>query len=341
VATFGFGPLPELPVDQLGELAARTEELGFDAAWIPDERFFREVSVALAGIAASTSGLRIGTAVTDPFIRHPALTAQWAASVDEVSGGRMHVGIGAGIAGFEALGIERQRPAVAIREMVEVMRHLWNGRRLEYRGEVVRLEECGLDFEPLRPDIPCYIAGRGPLILSLAGEIGDGVIVGSLASEPLLDYALGRVDSGLESAGRSRDEIEVAIWLHTAVHSDGAAARRAVADIVVGILLSSLPILDKLDVPLPAHLRESLADVRYEHGSPEIRRIAADLDDELIDHFAVAGSPEYVVDRLRALEHAGIEHFALKPWTVPGQTLEDQAAVIAREVMPAFAEEAP
>lgn len=332
--SFGLGPLPNFPITTCGALAQQLESLGFDALWIPDERFYRDVTVTLSAIAQATTRLHIGTAVTDPFIRHPGLTAQWTASLDELSQGRMRIGIGAGIAGFDALGIERERPALAIREMVTLMRRLWTAEQVTYQGETVAFNDASLDFRPYRSRIPCYIAGRGPLILKLAGKIGDGVIIGSLASDNTLSYALDRIDAGLQDAGRTRDDIDIAIWLHTAVDDDREQAQNAVREIVVGVLLSSRPVLQQLGVHIDSEVHEALEGLRYEHGSPEMQRVAAMLSSDVLAHFSAAGTPSEVAEHIQALRDAGVNHFALKPWLVPGQTLGAFAQRVAEEVIP-------
>lgn len=315
-------------------MARHIEELGYRTVWIPDERFYRDVVTTLAVIGEATSHLGIATAVTDPYIRHPAITAQWTASLDELSNGRMHVGIGAGIAGFSALGITRRSPALAIREMVELMRRLWRGGLVDYQGRTVTFQHAGLDFKPPRARIPCYIAGRGKLILRLAGELGDGVILGSLASEDGLKYAFRQIDAGLTDAGRARDDLDVAIWLHTAIAPDREQARQAVRMIVVGVLLSSFGALEELGVHLNEEQHSYLSGLRYIHGSPEITKAAGMLNDGILDQFAVAGRPEEVAARIGALREKGVNHFALKPWLVPGQSISEFAQLVAEEVMP-------
>ncbi len=88
--------------------ARRAEELGFQTLWYADERFYREPYVGLAACALATSRIRLGPAVTDPYTRHPALTAAAIASLDELSGGRAVLGYWAGLSGFHNLGIQLQ-----------------------------------------------------------------------------------------------------------------------------------------------------------------------------------------------------------------------------------------
>src|SRR5688572_32584408 len=91
--------LPSRSVAEMAGLAARAEALGYDDVWLADERFFREVYACLTAFAQTTRRVRLGPCVTDPYTRHPALTAMAIATLDEIAGGRAVLGIGAGVSG--------------------------------------------------------------------------------------------------------------------------------------------------------------------------------------------------------------------------------------------------
>jgi 5,10-methylenetetrahydromethanopterin reductase len=111
--------LGDAPVARLVERARLAEAHGYEAVWVADERFYREVYSCLGQIAAQTWKVLVGPCVTDPFARHPALTAMAIATLDEISGRRAMLGIGAGISGFAELGFRRVKPARAIRESID------------------------------------------------------------------------------------------------------------------------------------------------------------------------------------------------------------------------------
>src|SRR5437588_9075367 len=111
----GLLVLPSRPAHELADLAARAEALGYDDFWLADERFFREVYAVLTLAATRTSRIGLGPCVTDPYSRHSALTAMAIATLDDISGGRAVLGIGAGVSGFKELGVHADRAAVAIR----------------------------------------------------------------------------------------------------------------------------------------------------------------------------------------------------------------------------------
>lgn len=296
------------------------EDETFSHLWVPDERFFRDLAVQLTLATANTERILIGSAVTDPYIRHPALTAVALASADEVSGGRIIAGIGAGISGFDALNIARNKPTLSMREAISLMRELWQGREVDISGTTVEFHGK-LDFTPTRPDIPVWIAGRGAAILSLGGEVGDGVFIGGLASKPGLNYAHARIDAGEQKANR-QGQVTRGLWLHTGVAKDGEAARAAVRNIVVGVLVSSGKVVSDLGIPVPDELMRSLEGVTYGVNNPQTMQVSEMVDDEVIQHFAVAGTPREVGGRIRELRDMGIDHIAVVPWLAEGQDFE-------------------
>src|ERR1700757_845976 len=146
------------PVAQLVERARLAEANGYSAVWVADERFYREVYSCLGQIAAHTAKIQLGPCVTDPYSRHPALTAMAIATLDEISGGRAVLGIGAGVSGFAELGIDRRKPARAIREAIELIRALLRGETVDCHGEVIAFDHGRLSFSPPHPDVPVYVA---------------------------------------------------------------------------------------------------------------------------------------------------------------------------------------
>lgn len=166
--------MPDAAVAQVVELAVLAEDLGLARCWVYDEGLAtRDVYVTLTAIALRTARLPIGPGITNPFVRHPGATAAAIASLDELSGGRAFVGIGAG-GGLTLgpLGIERQRPLTAVREMVAVLRQLFAGERVNHQGHAFSLRDATLPYA--RSDIEIIGAGRGPKMTALGGEIADG-----------------------------------------------------------------------------------------------------------------------------------------------------------------------
>jgi len=160
--TTGVLLMGDLSAEDLASLARQVEDWGYDYIWLADERFFREIYSCLTLCALNTKKIQIGVCVTDPYSRHPALTAMAIATLDEISEGRAVLGIGAGVSGFGELGIDRARPALAMREMVGLVRKLMTGENVDFQGRMVQFNHGALNFTPVRADLPIYVASNAP-----------------------------------------------------------------------------------------------------------------------------------------------------------------------------------
>jgi 5,10-methylenetetrahydromethanopterin reductase len=136
----------EYPLSELVRLGRLAEELGYEALWYTDIRFARECYLGLAAVAAATSKIQLGPGVTDPYSRHPAITAATIATLDELSGGRARLGLGTGGYGFAQLGLERRLPVAALRETIEIVRGLLAGGPMALEGKVISLAESASEM---------------------------------------------------------------------------------------------------------------------------------------------------------------------------------------------------
>ena len=189
----GIGQLQDLPPPRLAAVVRLCEELGYDVLWYANEKFYRDPYVGLAVAAMSSRTLKLGTYVADPYSAHPALTAVAIASLDELSGGRAVLLLGAGGTGLDRLAIERRRPARAIWETITVVRRLLAGETVSFEGEIVRLNGVRLAFAA-RPNIPIYVASRG-----------DRVLAASYPDRSFVHAAGVEVPAELESIAARRD----------------------------------------------------------------------------------------------------------------------------------------
>ena len=312
------------------DLAALAERLGYCAYWVADNRWHRDVWVTLTACAMRTERISLGPRVTDPYIRHPALTAVAIASLDELSGGRAVLGIGAGGTGFPQLGIERRRPVPAIREAVELTRMLLGRGLVDYQGETVSFRRGALGFSA-RAGIPVLVGGRGPKILSLAGEIADMAMAGCVASDEGVRWARAQVDRGIRRAGRGADAVELCAMTYVAVTDRASEAREAVRIAVAQAVGSSYPVLDFVTaagLEIPPQLRALIAS-----GVREPARLAPLIPDAFVDRLAIAGDTASSAAQLSRMAAAGLQHVIVAPIPVrePAQIAIER---FAREVMP-------
>ena len=329
--------LGDMPVAQLAERARLAEANGYSAVWVADERFYREVYSGLGQLAAHTSKVLLGPCVTDPFARHPALTAMAIATLDEISGGRAILGIGAGISGFAELGIGRQKPARAIREAIELVRALLRGKTVDYCGEVIAFNHGRLSFPPLRPEIPIYVASNGPLGQRVAAEIADGVIMEACASAAEVRAFRAAVEGAARKAGRDPQAIRIIARLNTCIATDGRGARDAVRRTVArylgaGRLRSRTAAVQGL--ALPAGALATVAGAAYAAGVTPYLPLLPLITDRHVDAFTLAGTVDEVTEHAISLREAGAQGIIARPIAAEDGTIEETIVKLGSEVWP-------
>lgn len=195
----GVNLIPEGPIAHTVELARHAEALGFERCWVYDEGLAaHDVHVVMAAIAAATSTIEIGTGITNAYTRHPAQTVAAIASLDELSGGRAFLGLGAGGSlTLNPLGLARTAPLATLREMVAAARGLFAGETVDLDGTTLRLRGASIAYG--RPDTEIWFAGRGEKMLRLGGEICDGVMLDFIHLPSLGEY-VGRVRAACPDA---------------------------------------------------------------------------------------------------------------------------------------------
>jgi 5,10-methylenetetrahydromethanopterin reductase len=313
------------------EVAREVERLGFDSLWVPDERFYRDVYGISATLATATERVALGPCVTDPYSRHPALTATAIATLDELSGGRAVLGIGAGTSGFRELGITRQHPATAVHEAVSLIRLLLTGRQTTFDGSTVHFDGQ-LDFAPVRASIPILIAAQGPRLLQVAGAVGDGVILQAQVTHTELSRSIALVKSGAARARRHGTPFALIARVDVAVASDIDMAYAALRPRVARILTREWPTFDRfqaLGLDVPPELAALSAGIDYTHDPQVLAPIAARVPKHFVDAFCIATTPSTLGERLRIFREHSIDELIVNPVPIRGDEIEPVVAAVA------------
>jgi 5,10-methylenetetrahydromethanopterin reductase len=328
--------LPQHAPSRLSDLAQRAEHLGYDDFWIADERFFREVYASLTLVALRTSRMRLGPCVTDPYSRHPSLTAMAIATLDEISDGRAILGIGAGVSGFRELGIARDRPAVAIREALQVIDRLLAGETVTFKGEQIALTDTQLDFSPPRRHVPTYVASQRRAGCVAAGRVADGAIMQGCVAEPLLRFFFESVAEGARQAGRDPRVMDMVARINVCVSDDRRAAKDVMKPTIVRSLSAQRPdffTFTRAGLAMPSALRDAVLQLPYSHDPEPLRRIAPLVPDEFVDAVTLAGTPDEVAAGVVRLVRAGIAQLLVYPMSVGGR-FEETIERFQTDVMP-------
>jgi 5,10-methylenetetrahydromethanopterin reductase len=333
----GLLMLGDASVRTMVERARLAEAVGYGTVWLADERFYREVYSCLTHLAAHTSKVLLGPCVTDPFSRHPALTAMAIATLDEISGQRAILGIGAGVSGFTELGINRRKPARAIREMIEVIRALLQGESIDFYGEVIDLHQGRLSFVPTRSAVPIYVASNGPFGQRVAGAVADGAIMEACASVSEAEAFITEVAAGAAQIRRNPKSIKKIARLNTCIASDGSAARNAVRPLVArylgaGRLRSKT--LKEQGLELPAEALQTVAGAPYAAGVAPYLSLLSLITDRHVNALSLAGTIDEVTEHVVVLVRAGIDEIIIRPFAPEGGTIEETIVNFASKVWP-------
>jgi 5,10-methylenetetrahydromethanopterin reductase len=294
------------PVTDYVRVAIEAESAGFADVWLPDHYFLRDVVAAQALIAASTKRIRLGTSVLGAPLRHPALVASSAATIDEIAGGgRVIVGLGTGGYEFPShLHLKPKSPMSMLREAVAIIHGVMDG-GADVDGTYFSASDAKLIWQPER--VPIYLAARGPKMLELAGEIADGAIVHGV-SPSYLGYVEGQLRTGAERVGRDPAACEPVLLLDVEIDDDvDAALERLRGRTVVmagGSYSDAMIPRYGLDPDEVARLRAAIAD-----PATEPSRF---VTDDMVRAFCLVGPLDQVTAQLAELREFGFRRIIVK-----------------------------
>jgi probable F420-dependent oxidoreductase len=328
--TFGVTVLPDPPHSRFVELMQLAEQHGFEYGWTYDSHIlWQEAYPLLTLLAVHTDKLKLGHCVTNPGTREPTVTASAYATLHDISGGRMVMGIGRGDSARRIIGYQPVKMA-EFEESLVMMKDLMNGRPVHWNGK-----DLELTWAKDRPQIPLYVAGYGPRALAVAGRVGDGVII-QLADPIIIQWIMDQARAAAEEAGRDPDELECLVCAPSIITDDIAEAREAVRWFPAMVSNHVMDLIERYgeDSEIPKDLTDYVKARKFYDYKDHSREGAAHgefVSDEICDRFAVIGSIDQVRDKLRELDSIGVDHFNIYLMT-HGQ--EDILAAYGREIIP-------
>ncbi|HEY6397043.1 MAG TPA: LLM class F420-dependent oxidoreductase [Solirubrobacteraceae bacterium] len=317
----GYWGLGMSPQDQL-QVVQEAERLGYDSVWAA-EAYGSDAATVLAWLAASTSKVKLGSAIFQMPGRSAAMTAMTAATIDELSGGRMLLGIGTSgpqvAEGWHGQRFSQQLQRT--RDYVAVVRMALARERVQYRGETLELplpdgpgKALKLMIGPVQPRIPIYLAAIGPKNTALAAEIADGWIPTFFSPEHVSELRA-LLKQGADRAGRTLDDFEIAPMVNAYVSDDLEAARnlmRPVLALYIGGMGSR-----KQNFYNQLVMRYGFEDAAHEiqdlYLDGKKDEAASAIPDELIDLVSLCGPRDVVRDRLVAFREAGVATLMVTP----------------------------
>jgi probable F420-dependent oxidoreductase len=326
---FGFTIKPESSIERTVALTKQAEAAGFEYGWLFDSHvLWRDPYPLLTLMAQATTTLRLGTCVTNPATREPSVTASLLATLNELSGGRMDLGIGRGDSARRVLG----KPPTTMKDLeaaVQVIRELVEGRAVDYEGTSLELTWTRRDH------LPVWIAGYGPVALKLTGRVADGAML-QIGDPDLIRWFVSQVRDSAALAGRAPGDVKVmaAAPAHIGDIADARDRTRWFPALVSNHVVDLVNKYPREDLPeeLTTYVRDR-EGYDYLHHAEVGSSNAAFVTDEIVDRFCLVGPAENHIARLRALEAAGVDQFNL--YLMNGQE-EEQLELYGREIIPAM-----
>lgn len=331
---FGVTLRPDPPPERIAALMRMAEAQGFSYGWLFDSHvLWMDPYPLLTLMAMNTTRLRLGTCVTNPGTRDPSVTASSFATLQAISGGRMIMGIGRGDSALRVMG----KQPVSLASMEHAIQEI----RTLVSGEVAYLKEQAIQLKWAHSHLPIFVAGYGPKVLRLAGQVGDGVVL-QCADPHLIKWSLNFVREGCEEAGRNWSQFHVMCATAGHVSEDLAYARSqvrwfpALVSNHVIELLSRYPVAD-LPAELTSYVRQRSGYDYQEHCQVGASH-AEFVTDEVVDRFCVIGTVAQCRQRIRELAAIGVNEFNLY---LMAKEQEHLLEIYGREIIPAFTEDSP
>src|SRR6478735_8030072 len=290
--TFGNTVMPDPPFSRMLDHIQLAERNGFEYGWTYDSHILWQESYALLPLVADkTERIKLGHCVTNPGIRDPTITASWYATMQDLSGGRMVMGIGRGDSSRRVVGLKPVRVAEFERRL-RMMKDLMNGRTVQWNDKGLTLE-----WAKGRPEIPMHVAGYGPKALAVAGRVGDGVII-QLADPHIIQWIMGTARAAAEEAGRDPAALKCIVCAPSMITDDITVARDETRWFPAMVSNHIQDLIDRYGNDgsvIPRELTDFVAARKF-YDYNEHSRVGAKhgafVTDEICERFSVLGTAE-------------------------------------------------
>jgi len=284
------------PLSEYIGLAKSVEEYGFNTFSIYDDLMFKPAWPILSVVAMHTQRVRIGPAISNPYLMHPAIIAGNLALLDELSEGRAFLGIGRG-AFLDFLQLDQPSPITAVREAIEIIKRLLRGDRTPYHGQIFTATESAfLRWCPPRPDVPILVGTWGPKMCEMSGELADEVKISPIWDAGYLSLLWKHLAKGAKSAGRDPNDIDLVVGVLTSISDDRDEAK-ACARHALAIYLPYLsPMTEIVGVEEEEMQRVRAASTRGDYDAAGLA-----LSDTSLDNFTLYGTPKEIIAKIERM----------------------------------------
>ncbi len=323
-------------ISDLSKLAKEAEDAMFDSVWTTE--LYRTAFGQLSAVTQSTNRIKLGTAVALAFVRSPFITALSALDMDEISSGRLILGLGTGAKRTNEMwhGIAHGRPVARIKECIDVIRLVigksYLGEPILYDGNYYKINTRGYHrpFKPLRSEIPIYLAGIGRHMTQAAAEIADGYLGHVVCSLWYIkDVLSASIKAGLARSQRRREDFRVSSIITCAISSDKKEAKRA-AQATIAFYAT----VRTYEPPFRMHgFENETKKIREAFFRGDIESMIGNVSDDMVRVFAVVGE----ADECRKRIHEYREYVDLPILSAPHYFLDfEEVKVYQKAILETF-----
>lgn len=311
----GYGKFTN--VREIASLMQQAEERGYEMSFFSETiELMRDSVTSLAAIGLATKRLILGSTQI-VRLRSPVIMAQTLASLDELTGGRMTLAPGACTRSHARVySLEHIDPPLVLKEWIESMRLILTGEKISYEGQVVKLNNVGLGWKPIRESIPLYIPATARAGLRLAGQIGDGVVLNAVCSPEYTANALKIIKDETEKAGRDWSKFEVAQIINCSIEDDHKKALDVIRwEVATKLDPIQIPFIarPKMRVGEPYIKEEDLPKFEEAHTKGGMEGLIKAVPDSYVEGMTASGTPDEVKKRVQQYRDAGVKIPLLRP----------------------------
>jgi probable F420-dependent oxidoreductase len=333
--SFGVTVLPDPPYQRWLELIQLAERHGFEYAWTYDSHVLWQESIPLLAVAArETSTIKLGQFVTNPATREPTVLASAYATLQDLSNGRMVMGMGRGDSAVRYIGHQPMKVA-EFEAACAMIKEFMNGREVHWNDKDLQLAWV----RPELPEIPMWVAGYGPKALAVAGRVSDGVII-QLADPEIIAWIMDTARKAAAAEGRDPSKLKCIVGAPSHVTDDIADARDQVRWFPAMVSNHVMDLIERYGTDgssVPKALTDYVQARKFYDYNDHSRVGAAHgefVTDEICDRFCVIGNAEQINTKLKELEGVGVDQFNVYLMT-HGQ--EETLQAYGDEIIPRFA----
>ncbi len=320
-----------LSSDEWLSLAQQAEEYGFHGIHVADRLDFQFPTwPTLFAMARHTSRIRLGTGVTNPYLRHPAITAKMISLLDAQSNGRAVLGLGLGSTWhYKMLGMSELRPYTTMREAIAIIRQLAAGKAADFAGSVFSVTaDFAFPWEPTRERIPIFIGSRSPGVMEIAGEVADELHLPFCVAPEFVRAAQKHAQDGMDRAGRKGELIPIAAGPLVCIAQDREAAL-----LDARLRLPEYMAFMKYPFELMGIPFEQAQRLHQAWREGDENYLLSNVTDQMIAGFTLTGAPGDIIRQIEQLQNIGISHLTLNE---PGPDRVGSIDLLGQNVLPHF-----